>query len=863
MTGCGDDAVPPAGNDAGLGDSGLDYTPVDIETFAPESVTAGMPFTISCLLLDAMGEMRMAPAGLSPSLRTVPDSSIDEIGGSFIATRAGNVEVACTFPALGLADQTPSLVEVLPGPPARVETRLDRDSITAGESVSVTCVAVDAYGNPIAEVPATPRADPIAEGNTFAGFTGSFEAAGTYDVHCDVEGAESRPARLEVAPALPASLVVALVPELPVYTIGQVIELARVVTDRYGNRIDDAVVPVTSEPAGTRVGDGRFRYFADGRYRLTATVTPPTEGGVVLTDSREFTVDSRGPAIECDSPAHGAIVNAAPGSSVSFSGSVADLSAISSVTVNGVSVPVDAAGNFAATLTSRFGINFVDIEATDGSGQVATRTCAFLLADTWAPDTAAFADSLALRLGAAAIDDGGRGGSLNSLGDILQTVLNSTGLRDTLHSSLLASNPLKPRSCDQRVLGVCVFTSEINYLDSELRGPNSASLTLVDGGIRANVVLRDTRVRLRISGTLDSTGWVTFSSIDVTAVFDTSLSGGRLRMSVRPGSVSTTVGSISTDFSGLSGIIIDVVASLISGTLRGLVRDLVTTWVTNNFNSILDGVVGGLDVESLGTSFEVPRLSGGGTISVSFAPGFSSLSTTSSRMLVGLSTRLSATPTHARPTLGAPIPSGPALYTASTTSATQIGLHVGVLSQALHALWRAGFLDATLDSGSVSGLPGGVSAELTTLLPPAVELIEGDRVQLSLGAVNMRLAYPALFPEPIDAAIGARASMRVALSGDSFTFSDFRIDELYFSTGTVSLDERTRTSIETVLTRILGRIVGSALTDSLPAVPVPAFDLPASLAAYGLPAGASLGLTSPTLSTAPRHLVLQGGFGIR
>jgi hypothetical protein len=823
-----------------------------------------MPFTISCLLLDAMGEMRMAPAGLSPSLRTVPDSSIDEIAGSFIASRAGNVEVACTFPALGLADQTPSLVEVLPGPAARVEARLDRDAITAGETVNVTCVAVDAYGNPIADVPATPRADPVAEGNTFTGFAGTFEAAGTYDVHCDVEGAESRSARLQVSPALPASLVVALVPELPVYAIGQVIELARVVTDRFGNRIDDAVVPVTSEPAGTRVGDGRFRYFTDGRYRLTATVTPPTEGGVVLTDSREFTVDSNGPAIECDSPTHGAILNAAPGSSVTFTGSVADLSSIMGVTVNGSSVPVDAAGNFSTTLTSRFGINFVDIEATDGSGQVATRTCAFLLADTWAPDTAAFADSLALRLGAAAIDDGGRGGGLNSLGDILQTVLNSPGLRDTLHSSLLASNPLKPSSCDvSGPFGICLFRSEINYLNSELRGPNAATLTLVDGGIRANVVLRDTRVQLRISGTLGSTGWVTFSNIDVTAIFDTSLSGGRLRMSVRPGSVSTTVGSISTDFSGLSGAIIDILASLINGTLRNLVRDLVTDWVTNNFNSILDGVVGGLDVESLGTSFDVPRLSGGGTIEVSFAPGFSSLSTTSSRMLVGLSTRLSATPTHARPTLGAPIPSGPALYNTSTSSATQIGLHVGVLSQALHALWRAGFLDATLDSGSVSGLPGGVSAELTTLLPPSVELIEGDRVELSLGAVNMRLAYPALFPEPIDAAIGARASMRVALDGDSFTFSDFRLDELYFSTGSVSLDERSRTSIEMVLRRILGRIVGSALTDSLPAVPVPAFELPASLAAYGLPAGASLGLTSPTLSTAPRHLVLQGGFGIR
>ena len=324
--GCGGGGAAPG--DAGASGDGSTFVAVDVETIAPERVTAGMPFVVSCVLLDAAGETHTPPESEPSSLRVEPEGSAERTGDGVVATRAGSLEVACAFPSLGLADTTPAIVTVDPGAPARVVAIADRDELVAGETVQVTCEAVDAYGNPVPDVDATRRADPPFAGNTFDGETGTLEHAGALDLHCDVPGTESRPARVLVTPGLPASLLIPLVPERPVYAVGEVIELARVVADRFGNPIADAAVPVVSAPSGgAPLGEARYRYSHDGRYTLTATVSPPTEGDVTLTASVEVVVDSNGPAIDCGSPVDGAILDSPPGSVVTFTGSSTILSA--------------------------------------------------------------------------------------------------------------------------------------------------------------------------------------------------------------------------------------------------------------------------------------------------------------------------------------------------------------------------------------------------------------------------------------------------------------------------------------------------------------------------------------------------------
>ncbi|MEZ4337469.1 MAG: hypothetical protein R3B82_12685 [Sandaracinaceae bacterium] len=862
MAGCGEETVAPP-------DGGIEFDPVDVDTVAPELVAAGQPLAISCVLIDAMGETFAPPAGLEGSFRFVPEDSVERLeDGTWIATQAGRVEVACTFDSLRLTDATPAIIEVVPGDPATIVTHLDLDSIEAGELDDVTCEVFDAYGNPVEGTSPTARAEPADDGNTFDGLTGRFERAGQFDVYCELPGATSRPDLLEVRPGLPASLVLSRVPFQPVYAQGQVIDIAREVHDRFGNPIPDAVVPVTSSPPGMELGDGRFRYLADGRYTLTARVQPPTQDDVPLERSTIVIVDGDGPAIRCDSPYDGEILDRSPTGTVMFSGQVADISGVSTAVVNGETVPVNAVGRFEAEVPIHYGINFVDVSATDGVGRQASRTCAFLVSDTWAPDDRTFSDTLSLRMRQNAFDDVVRTDGLDSLADVLHTMLNSTELRNTIHRSLSASPTLKPSGCDSSVLGVCVLRSEVTYRDLQIPGPNSVTLTLVTGGIQANVRVQNLRIRIRVRGHVagipyDTEGWVTFRDVTVRAILDASLSGGRPRIRVRSGSVSTTVGTIDTNFSGIDGAIIDIVVDLFNGTVRNLVAGLVRDFVTNNVNDVLDGVIGGLDISSLGTSFDVPRLDDDSTIPLTFGVGFSTLSTTSSRMLFGIGTRLYTPPAHARPTYGAPARAGSRLLDVSGTQSTGIGVHEAILNQALHALWRGGFFDATLDSTTIGGVPNGVSATLATGLPPVAEVDDGGRVRVSLGAVSLNLLYPELFTEPIQVSLGAVVSMRARLVGEDLDFDDLMVEEIYFSTDLATLDPATRDTIEGFLRRLLERILRPALNDALPAIPIPSFTLPSSVSAYGLPAGAVLGIVMPTMAMEPPHVVLRGEFAVR
>lgn len=850
-------------------DGGIEFDPVDVDTTAPEVVAAGQALAISCVLIDASGETYAPPPELDRSLRFVPEASVAQLeDGTWIATQAGRLEVACTFDALRLTDATPAIVEVVPGDPASVVTRLDLDSIEAGELVDVTCETYDAFGNRIEDASPTARAEPADEGNTFEGLTGRFERSGEFTVYCQLPGATSRGETLEVRPGLPASLVLSRVPFQPVYAQGQVIDIAREVHDRFGNPIPDAVAPVTSSPPGQMLGDGRFRYLEDGRYTLTARVEPPTQDDVPLERSTIVIVDGDGPAIRCESPFDGQILDRTPTGTLTFSGQVADISGVTSAVVNGTTVPVNAVGRFEAEIGIQYGINFVDVSATDGVGRQASRTCAFLVADTWAPDDRTFSDTLSLRLRQNAFDDVLRTDGLDSLADVLHTMINSRELRDTIHATLSASPTLKPSGCDSSVLGVCVLRSEVIYRDLEVNGPNNVTLTLVAGGMQVNLRVQNLRVRIRVRGHVagipyDTEGWVTFTDVSVRAILDAVLSGGRPQIRVRPGSVTTTVGDINTSFSGLDGAILDIVVDLFNGTVRNMVAGMVRDFVTNDVNDVLDDVIGGLDVSSLGTSFAVPRLDDDATIPLTFGVGFSSLDTNSSRMLFGIGTRFFTPPAHARPTFGAPSRAGLRLLDAGGSGSTAVAVHESLLNQALHALWRGGFFDAGLDSSTISGVPAGVSAQIATGLPPVAELDDAGRVRISLGAVSLSLLYPDLFSEPIQVSLGARASMRATLVGEDLDFDDLRIEEIYFSTDLATLDPATRDTIEGFLRRLLERILRPALNDALPAIPIPSFTLPASVSAYGLPAGAILGIVAPALAMEEPHVVLRGEFAVR
>ncbi len=178
--------------------------------------------------------------------------------------------------------------------------------------------------------------------------------------------------------------------------------------------------------------------------------------------------------------------------------------------------------------------------------------------------------------------------------------------------------------------------------------------------------------------------------------------------------------------------------------------------------------------------------------------------------------------------------------------------------------------DATLSGTQLGGsLPAGASAQISTALPP-VAAISGSSVELSIGALSLSVTYPGLFGgtdasgnplPPLSVELGARATATPKLVGNDLQFGNLDITELHFSTGDVSLDAGTNQVLTSMLQQIVQSFVNQSLNQSLPALPIPSFQLPASLATYGVGPGA-LGLSKPSLGFDTADFVLRGQLGV-
>ncbi|MEZ4390673.1 MAG: hypothetical protein R3A48_06215 [Polyangiales bacterium] len=859
------DVVEDVATDAGPTDVGPDLTATSIETEAPRTVRAGEVIAVRCVLRNAAGMDVPTPAGMAPTITFDAATAVRESGGSYTAVRVGDVTARCALGAL--SDATPAEIRIEPGAPARVTTTLDRAMIAAGETSTATCAVTDAEGNALADVTPTVSVTPSGDGVSVSGFGVRSERSGSFMVRCVVPGAQGDPATLSVSPGLPASLAITRSPDRPLYAMGEEIEVQSVVTDRFGNRVENPTLEYGVATQAMNVRPGVYSYAEEGRYTITVRVAGMTEGGAELSQSTSFTVDSSGPAISCTTPGDVTMVDHAPGAPLTIRGTLRDTSGVRALTVNGQSVTPGNDGSFSATVPSRFGMVFVDVEATDTNGLENSRTCTYLVSNRWLPETSLLTDGATLRLTQAALDDGNPVSPITSLDDVLQTVVNSSGLRTQLDTALRAANPLK-NSCDQQAClpfggpCTCIFRSRVDYDGSEINGPNATSLTLVNGGLRANVRFENVRVRLRISGTLSTSGWVTVRSVDVGVIFDVSASGGRPRVVVRPNSTTVSVGQISTDFSGLTGVIVNVVASLAQGTVRNLVSNALRDYVSSNFTSVLDGVLGGFDVSSLGASFNVPRLDGSGTVPLQFGLGLSTLSATSSRLLLGLGTRFSTMTVRATASRGVALP--PAVTDAvPLTRPATVTVQPAMLNEALHALWRGGFFDANISVGSLGDVfPQGTRVRVATALPPVAQLRGDGRMGVDLGGLTASIPLPGA-SQPFSVTVGARASLAVTLSGNDLRFGSIMLDELHISLDSQSITGTERTALTRGVRLLVEDLLTRSLNDALPAIPIPGFAIPSSLSTYGLPAGRELGIVSPTLGNSSGLFVLSGGFGTR
>ena len=853
---------------AGCGDNIHPGLFVDTQV-ASHSLAAGDPVGARCFIVDEQGEPALDAHGNALTGETdfvisyeAPEAFATDASGQVVAAKAGSATVRCAAPSLALTDRTPEEVDIVAGPPVRVITRLDQPVVLAGQADGVTCEAFDAYDNPVPNVVQAIGVSPSGAGTTTTATQVTASLAGEYTVTCVVMGAaDVQPADLVVIPALPASLTGVLDPERTLYAILDQVTLIASAFDRFGNRVDDVAYAYSSTPTVSSPSPARFRFAQDGTFDLTATVTSPTDNNVPLSVTLPALVDSNGPDIECmriDAPSVAAqayMVQQAP-ATVVFPVKLDGAFTPQTVTIAGSPASFDAStGNWEAGVPIGFGMNFVDVVATDQNGVQNSTTCFVLAGSYYTAESATMPGAVALRLGQYAIGDPDPSG-LDSLNDLFYTVLSSGALRTLVDQALVAANPINSGGC-----GIFACNPTVNYnAGSIVWNQPSTSLTLIAGGLRANVYLPNVRLNVSACGTTCCIGGsniqVTASYISAQVDFGLTLQGGLVRTAV-VGTPIVNVGNVTLNGSGFCGFVINLIQSFFTGTVKNAVQSSLQKFINNNVGPMLDSITSSLDISTLAQSFAVPRLDGTGTVNLGFGLSFSSLDITTIRALIGIGTKFTpGTTTQSRPSLGiARRTPDPLLDPPGTSNAQPVGVsaYEGVLNEVLHALWRAGYFQATLNLG-------GGTATIDSWLPPVAAIGANNTAELELGGVAATLTIPGVIDQPINIMFGGHANATVSMNGNDLTFGNLNLDKLYVSFQ-VTLSQAQRDAMESFLQSALADVLASALNNGLPAFPIPSFTLPASVATYGLPAGAQLGIVNPVLSTSSAHCVLDGQFG--
>jgi hypothetical protein len=337
---------------------------------------------------------------------------------------------------------------------------------------------------------------------------------------------------------------------------------------------------------------------------------------------------------------------------------------------------------------------------------------------------------------------------------------------------------------------------------------------------------------------------------------------------LRPASVTVTSGTIHIDINNLPGWLDNIISNMVQNRVREAVETQVENFLKNQLQGVLDSMIAGLDISSLGSTFNVPRLDGAGSVGLDFGVDFSTLSVNATRALFGLGTKFTVSPvTRATPSLGVAMPAGANLLSTNPNRSIAAGVHIGALNHVLHTLWRGGLFDASISSSAIgTTFPPGTEISISTALPPVAALSGPRKLYLMLGAMRMSIVYPGLFDEPVEMRVGALANSSITIqqsgSNSTLNFSGIVIGELYFSPIGITLDDYSRSVLEDFLTGVLQNLIDTSLNNALPALPIPSFTIPTSLNTYGLPGGDALGIVGPALGGGGRHFQIKGNFGV-
>ena len=841
-----------------------------------EVTVAGELNRLSCLVYGENGQvLPFDPSWGQPRFDIRPLEGWrwdDQEAGIIFAEKSQQYEAKCLIPSLGLRSESrPWLVR--PASLQELVTRIDQDVYLAGETASAQCEGFDRFGNQIEDLGLIewiirPDSEQVAVSNDEI-LNLALTSAGTYELTCiqpDTANADLSPNTFSVLPNLPASLRVFFASGRQVFSLGDIVQIRHELNDAYGNQVLGVPVERRLSPSLPSFGEGNYQANTAGFYDITVKVLGDTHDQIDLESTKTFRVEDGAPQITCSSPTTGAMTNMR---TQQIRGQVTDLSNVSQFTVNGVETQLDAQGLFDTSVRPEWGLNVVELIAEDQFGNQSIQHCMFFASNTYLSESTAMSNVALLHLDQDAIDDGSPRSPINSLGDLLGEILNSSQLVSTINQSLQGINPIVPSDCYLTIIG-CVFSAGVNYNSSQMDGPNSVSLELTSGGVNLDATIRNVSMNITASGRVTGISWsqsgsVAVQSIRVQAKLGISLSGSTPQVRVI-GTPTVTIGNITLSLDiGISGIqsalnaFLNFALDSFESLITNQVSNIVESYITDEVDAVLSSALNSLDFDALGFDLRLPRPLGNGSYDLSLNFTLSRINTNANRMQIGMRSQVAGQRLNLTRSAGIPAPSGnrvvelePGFFNDAAGS-----VNMALMNSILHRLWRGNYFQVSQRPDSFGD---DVDFSLNLLTPPAMELIGNQRdLRLHFGPALVQLNVPALFTEELNLVIGAWANSSVRInSSNQLLFDPVTIEDLVISSPDIQLDVEALDSIEELVVTVMQDILNEALNRALPVFPIPEFALPNSLNAYGVPIGTVLRVENLSLSNDTARLIVKG-----
>ena len=501
-----------------------------------------------------------------------------------------------------------------------------------------------------------------------------------------------------------------------------------------GTQLQNPSYAVTG--AVTPDGAGGYRINTEGNLQLVVTYTGERATGAAISPvTLNLLSDVTPPRITIDAPQRAAML-VSNSATTELSGSVVDAtSPVDGLRVNGVEQPAAAPGalqrNIITNIPAKWGLNIIELDATDRCGNRAERVQSFLHSGNYLPPattasaTARVARAVTTRLSAEVIDDDNR----NDLDDVATLVERySRAHLSQLIAGALPSNvrlvTADPPSCPG--FGFNLSTSG----PLTISGFDVNNLSLQAGALTQSYTIRGVNVALaatprtagifcnEVSLPTVSTSLSTNMTIAVRTTFAISATG-----SLVADSTVTSLGFSNTqlDLTGLA-VIDDNIASVGQTAANSLGQNVANRLVDN-----LDDPLGSFLSDMVIPVLEAPSLAA--------VSGIDSISVTSAAMVQTFHSQIyparTGTPFANRGSISRPIPDASLPATPPLT----FSVNDNAINQGLWALWHGGWMELP----DIIGLEG-ASARVSAMLPPVLEQVDSaGAAALGIGDLSVLL----------------------------------------------------------------------------------------------------------------------------